>query len=132
MSCDVMDLGVASYLNHLHTNLLKQFQVNEISLPQLDVKTYLDVTIVGVDFSGRGDWPDPLQGGGRASGNSSGMLKVVGKVGTLVIWDREDLHERVTLAKCLVSWNISARAEECFHGKANTKASIGTQHIPGQ
>lgn len=54
-------------------------------------QTCLEVAIVRVNLTGRGDWTNPLESIGSAGGSSGVGLEVVGKTENLALWGCEDL-----------------------------------------
>lgn len=86
----MVDLCVASYSDHLHANVLHESGSVMIS-STFEEETCLEVAIVRVYLTGRGDWPNPLESIGSTSGSSGVGLEVVGKTANLALWGCEDL-----------------------------------------
>jgi hypothetical protein len=54
-------------------------------------ETCLEVAIVRVHLTGRGDWTNPLESIGSTSRSSGVGLEVIGKTENLTLWGCEDL-----------------------------------------
>ncbi|ELR06522.1 hypothetical protein GMDG_02157 [Pseudogymnoascus destructans 20631-21] len=89
---NVVDLSIASYLDHLRANLLhKRESVTDSNTSEEE--TYLEVAIVRVHLPSRADWANPLKSIGSTSGSSGVGIALVGKTDD-PLWSTDDLHRR--------------------------------------
>lgn len=87
---NVVDLGIASYLDHLIADLLHSPESVTIS-SILGYGTCLEIAIVRVHLHGRANWANPLESIGSASGSSSVSIALAGKTDE-PLGRTEDLH----------------------------------------